>query len=134
VLRRGLNSFLEGSPLSGEELYDLLLATCEAASNAIEHAQNPSEPFIDVHSELDDGRVSVLVRDFGQWREAVAGTQRGRGLGMMQALAETSLVTRPHGTTVTLRSRSPGLEQPDDGTGTGGGADERRPLPRPRGA
>lgn len=112
VLRRGLHAFLQGTLLSGDQCYDLLLAACEAASNAIEHAQHPSEPFFDVLSEVDDGRVSVLVRDFGVWREGLAGPHRGRGLGMMRALADMSLDSQPGGTTVTLRSRDVDVRPP----------------------
>jgi anti-sigma regulatory factor (Ser/Thr protein kinase) len=107
-----LHAFLQGTSLSGDQCYDLLLAACEAASNAIEHAQHPSEPFFDVLTEVDDGRVSVLVRDFGVFREGLAGPLRGRGLGMMRALADMSLDSQPGGTTVTLRSRDVDVRPP----------------------
>jgi len=103
-LRRGLNDLLGGAGLSGDERYDLLLAVCEAASNAIEHARDPSEPFIDVLSEMSDGRVTIVVRDYGQWCDVVPGPHRGRGLGMMWLLADTAVAATPHGTTVTIRS------------------------------
>lgn len=112
VLRRGLHAFLLGTSLSGDQCYDLLLAACEAASNAIEHAQHPSEPFFDVLTQVDDGWVSVLVRDFGRWREGQGGPHRGRGLGMMRALADMSLDSQPGGTTVTLRCRDVGVGPP----------------------
>ncbi|MET0765596.1 MAG: ATP-binding protein [Blastococcus sp.] len=105
-LRRGLHVFLDGSDLSGDERYDLLLAVCEAASNAIEHARDPSEPFIDVLSEISDGRVTVVVRDHGQWSSVASGAHRGRGLQMMWLLADTTLAPSPRGTTVTIRSQS----------------------------
>lgn len=125
VLRRGLLAFLQGTSVLGEEqLYDLLLAACEAVSNAIEHAQHPSEPFFDVHTEVDDGRVCILVRDFGEWREGVIGPYRGRGLAMMRTLTDMSLVSRPGGTTVTLRSRDGDVRPPEPGNA---GDDGRRP-------
>jgi anti-sigma regulatory factor (Ser/Thr protein kinase) len=107
-----LQAFLGGRSLTGDQLYDLVLAACEAASNAIEHAQRPSEPFFDVLTEFDDGRVSILVRDFGEWREGLAGPHRGRGLGMMRALTDMSLASEPGGTTVTLRSRRVSVQPP----------------------
>jgi anti-sigma regulatory factor (Ser/Thr protein kinase) len=135
VLRRGLHAFLQGTSLSGDQIYDLLLAACEAASNAIEHAQHPSEPFVDVLTEVDDGRVSILVRDFGEWREALAGPYRGRGLGMMRALADMSLVSQPGGTTVTLRSRGLDLRPPDPGNASRDPANgDGRNVPRPAGS
>jgi anti-sigma regulatory factor (Ser/Thr protein kinase) len=135
VLRRGLHAFLQGTSLSGEQLYDLLLAACEAASNAIEHAQHPSESFFDVLTEVDDEWVSILVRDFGEWREAIAGPHRGRGLGMMRALADMSLVSQPGGTTVTLRSRGVDVRPPEPGNAARDPADgDGRNVPRPPGS
>ena len=105
LLRRELHAYLQGTSLTEEQLYDLLLAACEAATNAIEHAQRPSQSFFDVVTEVDGERVSILVRDFGEWREPIAESHRGRGIAMMRALADMSLVSNPGGTTVTLRSR-----------------------------
>jgi anti-sigma regulatory factor (Ser/Thr protein kinase) len=105
VLRRGLTGFLDGADLSGDERYDLLLAVCEAASNAIEHALNPTEPFFDVHTQIGDAEVTVVVRDFGQWTDGPPGVDRGRGMAMMWMLADSRIVPSPHGTTVTIHSR-----------------------------
>jgi anti-sigma regulatory factor (Ser/Thr protein kinase) len=104
VLRRGLADFLHEADLSDDECYDLLLATCEAASNAAEHAGNPRAPFFEVRAAIRDGRVTVIVCDHGQWRDATASTDRGRGLAMMWILADTTIAAEPHGTTVTIRS------------------------------
>jgi anti-sigma regulatory factor (Ser/Thr protein kinase) len=124
VLRRGLADFLEEADLSDDERYDLLLATCEAVSNAAEHAGNPSVPFFEVLAEIRDTRVTVIVSDHGRWRNATAGagTDRGRGLSMMWMLADTTIVAEPHGTTVTIRSsprhgRHP-VAPPDEGGAT----------------
>ena len=48
VLRRRLRSWLDVSGVEPDDAYDLLLAACEAATNAIEHAQDPTEPYFDV--------------------------------------------------------------------------------------
>jgi anti-sigma regulatory factor (Ser/Thr protein kinase) len=105
-LRRGLRSVLDETGLPDDQLYDLLLAACEAATNAIEHAQKSTEPFIDVHFEVGDGQVTIVVRDHGQWRDGPGTPLRGRGLAMMRALADTTVDADPEGTTVTMRSRS----------------------------
>jgi anti-sigma regulatory factor (Ser/Thr protein kinase) len=104
VLRRGLADFLHEAELSDDERYDLLLAICEAASNAAEHAGNPRMPFFEVVAEIRDARVTVIVCDHGQWRKPTPGTDRGRGLSMMWLLAETTIAAELHGTTVTIRS------------------------------
>ncbi|WP_409332659.1 ATP-binding protein [Trujillonella humicola] len=123
VLRRALDAFLREAQLSDDERDDLLLAACEAASNAIEHPRNPTEPFFEVLAELGDGRVTIVVCDHGQWRDAPAGTHRGRGLRMMWLLADTTVAAGRLGTTVTIRSsprhgRHPAT--PDGERGTGG--------------
>jgi anti-sigma regulatory factor (Ser/Thr protein kinase) len=101
VLRRELTDFLGGA-LSGDELYDLLLAACEAASNAVEHARDPTEPFVDVRCQIGRTRVAVVVRDHGQWSDEPPGADRGRGMVMMWMLADSRVVTGPRGTTVTI--------------------------------
>jgi anti-sigma regulatory factor (Ser/Thr protein kinase) len=123
TLRRRLNDLLDGADLSGDERYDLLLAVCEAASNAIEHAVDPREPFIDVLSEISDDRVTIVIRDHGQWNDAASGPHRGRGLAMMWLLATTSVAASPVGTTVTIRSsprhRSPVARDDEHGAANG---------------
>jgi anti-sigma regulatory factor (Ser/Thr protein kinase) len=104
VLRRGLIDFLDGADLSGDERYDLLLAVCEAASNAIEHARLPTEPFFDVLCQIGETRVTVVVRDHGQWSDEPPGADRGRGMAMMWMLADTRVAPSPQGTTVTILS------------------------------
>jgi anti-sigma regulatory factor (Ser/Thr protein kinase) len=103
-LRRELRAFLDGAGLSHEELEDLVLATCEATTNAVEHAQHSTEPFVDVATRVIDDGVIIVVTDHGQWRPPTPSPYRGRGLAMMRLLADTSLVLGPHGTTVILRN------------------------------
>lgn len=103
--------------LSVEELDDLVLATCEAANNAVEHAQQSREPFFHVSTEIDAATVTIVVQDYGQWRQPPAPGDRGRGLQLMRALAETTVTGDTHGTTVTIRRRPEYLEalSEDDG-------------------
>ena len=102
-LRRELRDFLRGAALPDDERYDLLLAADEAVSNAIEHAEDPREPFFEVLATIGAG-VTIVVCDHGQWREAVPGGPRGRGMAMMWLLANTTVAPSPQGTTVTIRS------------------------------
>ena len=82
----------------------MLLAACEAATNAAEHAHHPTEPFVDVTAEASADRVTVTVRDNGQWRERVPSMDRGRGSTLMSAFADVTVVPSPEGTTVTIRA------------------------------
>jgi anti-sigma regulatory factor (Ser/Thr protein kinase) len=104
VLRRALDAFLREAELSDDERYDLLLVAGEAASNAIEHARDPAEPFFDVVAEIVEARVTIVVCDHGQWRDVPIGSHRGRGLAMMWLLADTTVAAGRHGTTATIRS------------------------------
>jgi anti-sigma regulatory factor (Ser/Thr protein kinase) len=107
-LRRRLRSLLAEAGLDDDRAYDLVLATCEAATNAIEHAQSPAEPVITVGLTVRDGAVEVVVHDTGQWRERTSSMDRGRGSMLMSAFADVTVVPGPSGTTVTIRSPRPG--------------------------
>ena len=108
-LRRELRPFLAGSRLADGEIDDLVMAGCEAAANAVEHARDPTQPCIDVLAEIDGRRVRVVVRDYGRWvTDRRAAGDRGRGLHLMTTLAAMSLTSGPRGTAVTLRSFADG--------------------------
>ncbi|MGY1723022.1 ATP-binding protein [Blastococcus sp. SYSU DS0533] len=104
VVRRRLRALLAGAGVGEEQAYDLLVAACEATSNAIEHAQDPIEPVVEVSAVVEDGVVEITVRDHGQWRERVPSMDRGRGSTLMSAFAEVTAVPSPEGTTVRIRS------------------------------
>jgi anti-sigma regulatory factor (Ser/Thr protein kinase) len=104
ALRRALRRLFSTAGLDRDRSYGMLLAACEAATNAVEHAQDPTEPFIDVTAEVGGGRVVITVRDYGQWRERVASMDRGRGSTLMSAFADVTVVPSPEGTTVTMRA------------------------------
>src|SRR4051794_37532340 len=58
AMRRKLRPFLSSSELPEQDVDDLVLAACEAATNGIEHARHPAEPFFDVQAELQGHSVS----------------------------------------------------------------------------
>jgi len=104
VLRRGLRGVLAEAGVDPDLAYDLLLAAGEAVTNAIEHAQDPSEPFVDVTVGVRGDRLEIVVRDYGQWRERVPSMDRGRGGTLMSAFADVTAVPSPTGTTVVISS------------------------------
>jgi anti-sigma regulatory factor (Ser/Thr protein kinase) len=104
LLRWAVREFLDDVGRPSDERDDLVLATCEAITNAVEHAQQATEPFFDVTCRVVDDQVVIVVIDHGRWRPPTASAFRGRGLAMMRLLADTTVETGPHGTTVTLRS------------------------------
>jgi len=111
-IRRELRGLLDATELSDDESQDLVLAVCEAATNAVEHAQHPEVPFFDVSAEIDCGVVTVEVRDHGRWLEPTPSPYRGRGLEMMRALSDTTITVGTHGTTVTFRKYGSGIQAP----------------------
>jgi CheY-like chemotaxis protein/anti-sigma regulatory factor (Ser/Thr protein kinase) len=113
ALRRRLWALFAEAGLDEDLAYDLVLAACEAATNAVEHAQEPAEPVIDVGAEVVGGRVEVAVRDHGRWRERVPSMDRGRGSMLMSAVGEVTATPSPAGTTVVIRAGGPPL--PSDG-------------------
>ncbi|HEY0508026.1 MAG TPA: ATP-binding protein [Blastococcus sp.] len=105
TLRRRLRIWLEGAGATDEQVYDLLLAACEAATNAVEHAQDPTEPFVEVSASVRGHEVRIAVRDHGQWRERMPSMDRGRGSTLMSAFGKVTAVPGPGGTTVVITSR-----------------------------
>jgi anti-sigma regulatory factor (Ser/Thr protein kinase) len=116
-IRRELTAFLSTTGLSDDAFYDLLLAASEAASNAVDHPQDPTEPFFDVVAEIDDdGGVTIVVRDYGRWLEPTPSPYRGRGLPMMRVLADTIVTAGTHGTMVTIRNhRAAAVDAAEEG-------------------
>jgi anti-sigma regulatory factor (Ser/Thr protein kinase) len=104
-MRQDLHDCLDDTALSADVVDDVVLAASEAAHNAVEHAQRPTQPCFDVRAEIDRHAVTVTIRDHGTWRQPRIPTVRGRGLAMMDALAETTVTASVRGTTVTIRCR-----------------------------
>jgi serine phosphatase RsbU (regulator of sigma subunit)/anti-sigma regulatory factor (Ser/Thr protein kinase) len=104
-LRRRLHAWLAQSGAAEEEAYDIVLATCEAAANAVEHAYGPAEARFRVRARLEAGEVTVEVRDRGAWRDQ-RDPRRGRGLAVMRELMDdVSVNSDDEGTNVRLRRR-----------------------------
>jgi serine phosphatase RsbU (regulator of sigma subunit)/anti-sigma regulatory factor (Ser/Thr protein kinase) len=102
-LRRRLDVWLPQSGAGAEDAYDIVLATCEAAANAVEHAYGPGEAKFHVTVRAEDEEVTIEVRDRGAWRDQ-RDPRRGRGLAVMRKLMDDVNVTSTDGgTNVRLR-------------------------------
>lgn len=98
--------------LGVEGLNDVLLAVNEAIANAAEFAYvdypRPGTLDLDATYEAGSDTLAVTVTDHGRWRHKIpqpAGLPqlRGRGIPLMEALADDVIIDRtPHGTRVTL--------------------------------
>ena len=105
LLRRILRRWLADQGAGARETDELILACAEAAANAIEHAYPPEPRPFRVEARYEDGNVTFVVRDWGRWRPP-RGEYRGRGLRLMEGLADSVHVERSdEGTTVTLTRR-----------------------------
>ena len=101
-IRQLLRRWLEARGASTEEIYDIVVASQEACANAVEHAYRPGHHSFELDATYDHGRVRVTVRDCGRWRPP-RGTNRGRGVAMMQGLMDSVEIDHSDtGTTVVL--------------------------------
>ncbi|OBF17500.1 hypothetical protein A5725_23730 [Mycobacterium kubicae] len=96
-------------PISATRYADILCSVNEALANCAEHAydKQPVPGAITLQATYDADRhtVRVCVADHGAWRPPVSDGDdvRGRGLALMQALADRCTVERhPEGTMICL--------------------------------
>jgi anti-sigma regulatory factor (Ser/Thr protein kinase) len=104
-LRRRLRAWLEDAGAGPDEVQDIVLAACEAAANAVEHAYGPGQASFEVRARIVEGEVTIEVRDRGTWRPS-RDQKRGRGLGVMrETMDHVEVDTAAEGTNVRLRRR-----------------------------
>ncbi len=104
-LRRDLRKALSGDGVDPDLLDDLQVAATEAVNNAVEHAQRPSRPEVQVRLQVIGGLVRLVVQDFGGWRERPPARDRGRGALLMNAYGDVRVTATPTGTVVTIERR-----------------------------
>ncbi len=116
VARHAIRDWLAREGVTGVDAGDMLLASGEAIANAVEHSGSDR---VDVElAQTAAGSFAVVIRDYGRWKDPVVSSNRGRGFGLMRALAQECAIERgPEGTIVRLTHRSMGagpLEQVED--------------------
>ena len=103
VVRRRLESWLDGAGVSAEESAVVALAASEAASNAVEHAYGTDAGWFELVADIDERVLTIVVRDGGEWRRKARGAG-GRGLGLIGRLMdELELRRGERGTEVWMR-------------------------------
>jgi serine phosphatase RsbU (regulator of sigma subunit)/anti-sigma regulatory factor (Ser/Thr protein kinase) len=101
-LRATLRRWLIGAGATDDEIYEILVASGEACTNAIQHATGAAAQNFEVEASLD-GEVRISVRDNGRWRRPRA-DGGGRGIGIMhEFMDEVDLIKGPEGTEVRMR-------------------------------
>ena len=109
LMRRMLARWLSEAGATRADIDDLMLAAAEAAANAIEHAYGLERGAFELRARPVDDGVVVTISDSGNWR-APRGTNRGRGLVLMEGLTDAvEVIQDDAGTTVQL-SRRLGVE------------------------
>jgi signal transduction histidine kinase/FixJ family two-component response regulator len=104
-MRRDLRKALSGTTIDPDLLHDLQVAATEAVNNAVEHAQRPSRPEVEVQLRAADGVLRVVVQDFGGWRSRPPARDRGRGAVLMNAYGDVRVTPTATGTMVTIERR-----------------------------
>ena len=108
--RREVRGWLREVVTDPDVADDLVLAVSEALENAADHAyvgrDGPPGTVI-LEAWVEDDAVVVTVVDSGRWQEPMSGaTSRGRGIALMESLADSAVVEPAEsGTTVTLTQR-----------------------------
>jgi anti-sigma regulatory factor (Ser/Thr protein kinase) len=107
AMRRDLRAVLRGD-LDPDLLDDLLVAATEAVNNAVEHAQQPTRPEVEVGLRVADGVVRIEVQDSGTWRGRQPAMDRGRGALLMNAYGDVRVTSTGTGTLVVIERRLAG--------------------------
>jgi signal transduction histidine kinase/CheY-like chemotaxis protein len=106
--RHRLRDWLAGVAVDPRREADILLATGEAVTNAIEHGSaGDARKTVSIEAFLRGHTVTAAVSDTGRWSgdssSSQRSLQRGRGLTMINGLADQVKTARTtHGTRITL--------------------------------
>jgi len=106
LARHRVTGWLDRLEVPAECRFALALAVTEAASNVVEHAYGPGAHDFEVAARRDREAVVVWVTDRGRWRAPRETPGRGRGLHIIEEIAdEVDVVPTAGGTTVRIRQR-----------------------------
>ena len=101
--RAELRHWLSTVDASAADKLDILTATGEAITNAVQHPLQPSIPLVMLSAITEDEVVRISVRDWGRWREQRLRGDRGYGLTLMRSLMDSVTVSPDQiGTTILM--------------------------------
>jgi PAS domain S-box-containing protein len=107
--RDALRSWLTNAGVGTEQIQDVLIATGEAVSNAIEHGhRDRPDGIVSLRATAVVDRLQVTIVDTGAWKQPrkVADISRGRGITLMRGLMEDFTIHSDDvGTTVDMYAR-----------------------------
>jgi integral membrane sensor domain MASE1/anti-sigma regulatory factor (Ser/Thr protein kinase)/GAF domain-containing protein len=105
ALRQRLRSWLTHQSATKQVEQDLVLATCEAATNSIEHAYHSASPkTVTVAMRATHADIDVVVRDHGRWVQPTPNHLRRRGLPIISAvMTDVAIEPDEFGTAVRMR-------------------------------
>jgi anti-sigma regulatory factor (Ser/Thr protein kinase) len=111
--RHRLERWLSNTEVSADDIFAITLAANEACSNAIEHAYGPGRgSTFRLLAKRSSGVILIKVSDSGRWRTP-RGSERGRGLRIIEHLMDAVAVQRTAtGTTVRMRKALADHERP----------------------
>jgi len=103
--RHALRHWLQDAGAADADVDDVLIATSEACTNALEHAYPDLAPgVVEVHATIRAGLLELMVSDVGNWREEPLDRgNRGHGKKLMEHLMDRTMIeSGPSGTVVRL--------------------------------
>jgi signal transduction histidine kinase/serine phosphatase RsbU (regulator of sigma subunit)/DNA-binding response OmpR family regulator len=106
AMRVDLRDNLRRAGVDDETAFEVVIGASEAVNNAVEHAQAPVRPQVEVALTVAADALHVTVQDFGSWRERPPALDRGRGSTLMAAVADVRVTPTATGTTVVLERRA----------------------------
>jgi serine phosphatase RsbU (regulator of sigma subunit)/anti-sigma regulatory factor (Ser/Thr protein kinase) len=113
LVRDAMRSWLSGVPLSRSDAYDVVLAVWEACANAIEHAVDPADDFLQVRAHVVDAGLRISVEDSGAWLPPTEKAGRGFGLRLIHAaMSSVEITPSGTGTRVILEKSLAGADEP----------------------
>jgi PAS domain S-box-containing protein len=108
-IRTSLRGWLGRAGVDSEQSLNVLIATGEALSNAIEHGhRGQPDGSVRLRAIVFADRLHLTITDTGSWKppEPALNSHRGRGIALMRALIhEVTIQSRATGTTVHLHAR-----------------------------